>query len=280
MKDGKKIILKNPTLQSIRKNFRIIFSFAVDEKLKVLKRLSELAWKNRYINNYSQIDERRRYQLNKEYDDLLDAFHHSILYCSGAICKRSNINKDMVYDVYYKRWFCEECYQDMQETTDPKRWFNESIMVNKNAEKPCNMLKWCPYGGLVEAFRIRKSITKYTCEVFGHDCPVFYISEKVIEKSLNKPKFNEELINEAKRIRFKHLKKYFRPEFEKPCRPLNYCPYGVISLVSKKRNVNTEYTCKLFGFDCPVFYKAEYASEKFEKKIRSEMRKDLKEFFL
>ncbi|TKJ19803.1 MAG: hypothetical protein CEE43_14470 [Promethearchaeota archaeon Loki_b32] len=236
-----------------------------------------MAWKNRLINEYTKLDEKRRGQLNREYNELLTAFHHSILCCR---CKGDDTMKNMVYIAQYEGWFCEECYNDIQETTDPKRWFNESIMVDENAEKPCYILKWCPYGGLVEAFRIRREISRYTCQVFGHDCPVFYISEKVIEKSLNRPKFNEELRNEAKRIRFKHLKKYFRPEFEKPCILLKYCPYGVISLVSKKRNVYNEFTCKLFGFDCPVFYKAEYASEKLEKEIKADISKDLKDFLI
>ena len=154
------------------------------------------------------------------------------------------------------------------------------IELDENAKKPCHTLDWCPYGGLVEAFRIRKEITNYTCEVFGHDCPVFYISQIVVEGSFDSPEFNDQLISEAKRIRFKHLKKYLRPEFEKPCTLLNYCPYGVMCLVSKKREKYSEYTCKLFGFDCPVFYKAEYTSEKLEKKIKKDMVKDLKGFLL
>jgi len=277
MKDGRKIVITDPRLLNIRKNFRIIFRKAVEERLKTLRNLKNLAWKNRLINGYTQLDEKRRGQLNREYNELLTAFHHSILCCR---CKGDDTMKNMVYIAQYEGWFCEDCYDDMQETTDPKRWFNESIMVDENAEKPCYVLNWCPYGGLVEAFRIRREISRHTCQVFGHDCPVFYISEKVIEKSLNRPKFNEELRNEAKRIRFKHLKKYFRPEFEKPCKLLNYCPYGVISLVSKTRSVDNEFTCKLFGFDCPVFYKAEYASEELEKKIKSDMSKDLKDFLL
>ena len=278
MKDGRKIVITDPRLLNIRKNFRIIFKKAVEERLKTLRNLKNLAWKNRLINGYTKLDEKRRGQLNREYNELLTAFHHSILCCR---CKKGDDTmKNMVYIAQYEGWFCEECYNDMQETTDPKNWFNESIMVDENAKKPCYVLNWCPYGGLVEAFRIRREISRYTCQVFGHDCPVFYISEKVIEKSLTRPKFSEELKNEAKRIRFKHLKKYLRPEFEKPCKLLNYCPYGVICLTSKKREVDSEFTCKFFGFDCPVFYKAEYASEELEKKIKSDMSKDLKDFLL
>ena len=279
MKDGRKIVITDPRLLNIRKNFRIIFKKAVEERLRTLRKLKNLAWKNRLINEYTKLDEKRRGQLNREYNELLTVFHHSILCCYGG-CKGDDSDKNMVYDFQYKGWFCEVCYDNMQNSLDPKRWFNESVMVDKNAEKPCYVLNWCPYGGLVEAFRIRKGITKYTCQVFRHDCPVFYISEEIDEESINNPEFNEALLNEAKRIRFKHLKKYFRSEFEKPCKLLNYCPYGVISLVSKKRNIDTEFTCKLFGFDCPVFYKAEYASEELERKIKSDMSKDLKDFLL
>ena len=279
MKDGKRIIIQNEKLRLIRKNFRSLFSNAVRERLRELNILLQLAWKNRNINGYSAIDERRRGQLNKEYNELLTTYHHSILYCYGG-CKNKDPAKNMVYDAQYGGWFCVECYDDMQNSIDPKRWFNESIMVDESMRKPCYTLDWCPYGGLVEAFRIRKEITRFTCKVFGHDCPVFYISQKVVETSNNKPEYSPQLLHEAKRIRFKHLKKYLRPEFEKPCKLLKFCPYGVISLVSKKREVDSEFTCKLFGFDCPVFYKAEYASEKLEKKIKKDMVKDVKEFFL
>jgi len=161
MKDGKKIAITRPRLLAIRKNFRIIFISAVEERLKDLRRSKNLAWKNRFISEYTEIAEKRRQLLNADYNKLLANFHHSILYCSGG-CKGDGLNKNMVYIAQYNGWFCEECYNDMQETTDPKRWFNESIMVDENAEKPCYVLNWCPYGGLVEAFRIRKEISRYT----------------------------------------------------------------------------------------------------------------------
>ncbi|MFX0004943.1 MAG: hypothetical protein ACFE9C_00020 [Candidatus Hodarchaeota archaeon] len=47
--------------------------------------------------------------------------------------------------------------------------------------------------------------------------------------------------------------------------------------VDEKRMTNA---CKLFGIDFPVFYNAEYTSEKREKKIKEDMGKHLKEFFL
>ncbi|MFW9878084.1 MAG: hypothetical protein ACFFG0_33810 [Candidatus Thorarchaeota archaeon] len=83
--------------------------------------------------------------INKEYNELLIAFHHSIFYCAGG-CKGHDSDKNMVYVAQYGGWFCEECYEDMQSSLDPKRWFNESIMADENAEKPCYVLNWCPYG--------------------------------------------------------------------------------------------------------------------------------------
>jgi len=277
MKDGRKIVIKHESLKNIRKNLRRMLSLVIEKRLKNISKSSEMAWKNRYFNGYSPIDEKRRIQLNKEYNDLLNTYHHSILHCSG-FCKGDISDKDMIYDSYYDRWFCEDCYHDMQENLDPKRWFNKGIIVNDNAKKPCYNLNWCPYGGLTEAFRIRRKQTKYTCKIFGHDCPVFYISEEITEDSKKFPE--QKLSDTVERIRFRHLSKYLRPEFFKPCHELKMCPYGFLCTISKTRNNPNEYTCKLFEKDCPVFYKAEYASENFDKKINSEMSKDLKNFLL
>jgi hypothetical protein len=61
-------------------------------------------------------------------------------------------------------------------------------------EKPCDVLDYCPYGRLVEFFPLHgvvPAITKQSewmqgleprdgadaCDVFGHDCPVFFCAE-------------------------------------------------------------------------------------------------------
>ena len=59
---------------------------------------------------------------------------------------------------------------------------NTTYIIDRNAIKPCSILQYCPYGILVEAFRIRHSLkngSKYSCELFGHDCPIFYLVEYV-----------------------------------------------------------------------------------------------------
>jgi len=60
-------------------------------------------------------------------------------------------------------------------------WVNNHTILKSNLtkEKPCHTLGWCPYGQLVELFWLRyESDKKFSCEVFGHDCPVFYHAEE------------------------------------------------------------------------------------------------------
>jgi hypothetical protein len=62
---------------------------------------------------------------------------------------------------------------------------------------PCNKLGYCPYGCLVEYFPcegdemswngihldwIKPLKNAKECPSFGHDCPVFYVSEKLVRK--------------------------------------------------------------------------------------------------
>jgi hypothetical protein len=49
-------------------------------------------------------------------------------------------------------------------------------------EKPCHKLGFCPYGSLVEEFPLdTERPTMISCEVFGHNCPVFYCAEDLSE---------------------------------------------------------------------------------------------------
>jgi len=80
------------------------------------------------------------------------------------------------------------------------KWLNNKnrIWKPKDVEKPCQKCGLCPYGQLVEDFPLHpefegqdlnklakegKIDTGYNCKVFGHDCPVFYLAEKVTEKA-------------------------------------------------------------------------------------------------
>ncbi|MGQ8871155.1 HNH endonuclease [Paenibacillus sp. TSA_86.1] len=47
--------------------------------------------------------------------------------------------------------------------------------------KPCWELKYCPYGPIVEDFPLKKDRDDHSCRIFGHDCPVFYVSEPLTE---------------------------------------------------------------------------------------------------
>lgn len=47
--------------------------------------------------------------------------------------------------------------------------------------KPCWELKYCPYGILVEDFPLKAKSDDYSCRIYGHDCPVFSVSEPFTE---------------------------------------------------------------------------------------------------
>ena len=67
-------------------------------------------------------------------------------------------------------------------------WTNNRKIIpdNLTKEKPCHILGFCPYGAMVEAFELRpKNDPKISCNLFGHDCPVFYNAEDLTE---DKPK--------------------------------------------------------------------------------------------
>ena len=63
------------------------------------------------------------------------------------------------------------------------QWLNNHTKRFKPTEiqKPCHQCGFCPYGQLVEEFPIGPKRTEYSCEVFGHDCPVYYHAEFMIE---------------------------------------------------------------------------------------------------
>ena len=48
--------------------------------------------------------------------------------------------------------------------------------------KPCHILKYCPYGPLVENFPLSDPRNEKSCKVFGHDCPVFTHAESLTEQ--------------------------------------------------------------------------------------------------
>lgn len=53
-------------------------------------------------------------------------------------------------------------------------------------DKPCKILGYCPYGILVEDFPLKENRDDKSCNVFGHQCPVFYIAEGICNKEARK----------------------------------------------------------------------------------------------
>lgn len=57
-------------------------------------------------------------------------------------------------------------------------WLNTTRVRARRLSKPCNKLKYCPYGQLVEEYPVKKK-SSLSCPVFGHDCPAHYLAAKV-----------------------------------------------------------------------------------------------------
>ena len=67
-------------------------------------------------------------------------------------------------------------------------WLNNKKIIKSNLkkDKPCHKLGYCPYGCLVEEFPIKMKSNKISCDLFGHDCPMFYHAEDVSEQDKHK----------------------------------------------------------------------------------------------
>lgn len=65
-------------------------------------------------------------------------------------------------------------------------WTNTEKPLKSNFKKirPCHELGYCPYGAMVEAFPLVHG--KFSCAVFGHDCPMYYNAEDLTEFGLRK----------------------------------------------------------------------------------------------
>lgn len=57
---------------------------------------------------------------------------------------------------------------------------NKKLRKDKNLQKPCYVLEFCPYGPLVEEMEFEP--IKQSCAVFGHICPVFKCAEVFTEE--------------------------------------------------------------------------------------------------
>lgn len=145
-------------------------------------------------------------------------------------------------------------------------WFNNGSIVHEDLKKPCHLLGYCPYDGIAEAFWARLEDSKFTCTAFGHDCPVFYISERVKEDSKGIPRKNKKLFDDVERLKLskRKMKLYHPPDyaFTKPCYKLNFCPYGSFAQHYTSEEGKSDYRCDLYKKECPIFYFGFSASDK------------------
>ena len=81
---------------------------------------------------------------------------------------------------------------------------NTEKKIWDNAVKPCILLMFCPYGNLIDEFP--KSNNQKTCEVMGHDCPVFYYASPVVEGDGEKKVTQQEFDDFFKEIELKYKK--------------------------------------------------------------------------
>ena len=230
-----------PQLVKIRTAFRTVLDLAITDRLRELLELLDS----------SIISEQEKAQIRLEYNSLRISCQTSILHCSGT-CK-DFLFKDMVYSDITKSWFCKECYSEIIEG-DGSWGFNNGNIITKKYSKPCLALKYCPYGYLVESFSTRLIPQEATCEIFGHDCPVYYLPIDCIENSRIIPTNEKFPIELFKHIRIRQRKNYLRYLKEKPCKKLEYCPYGFLTLKMKKKKDLETLNCKLFNRPCPIFF--------------------------
>jgi len=113
MKKKKTIILKDPQLQKIRNNLRILW----------------IRWKSRQWNQLHDIYDKIHFDENRNIRDLdteerqqvkdlrsrMNELDHIVNYsiCKCTVCSASD--KDMTYNPEQHRWFCVDCYQQLQE---------------------------------------------------------------------------------------------------------------------------------------------------------------------
>lgn len=62
---------------------------------------------------------------------------------------------------------------------------NTRAVVNPEAGRPCETLPGCPYGALVELFPLEDPGGAWSCPVFGHNCPVYYVAEPLDGEELD-----------------------------------------------------------------------------------------------
>lgn len=256
MKHGRIISIKNPKLRKIRNNLRQLFIEVYRRELSKSRnranRITKLS-----EGDTSSLDIKKLRELNKQQNEL-----GFILKRSTCICGMCRVqNEDIVWHAGWGEWWCLKCFKDEEEQIDPKDKFNKGVIVYGNAEKPCHTLGWCPYGTLVECFRLRNLDSKFTCLVYDHDCPVYYLSQQISEHSTIKPTIDNKLKDNLRNCTGFNDQYVKLHSIEKPCHILGWCPYGTLGDDIYIRELDYKYGCKILPHDCPVFYHAELLKE-------------------
>lgn len=259
MKHGRIISIKNAELRKIRNNFRNLFKAATLVKHNLLReKANEI--RKKIEGALPSKDLKVIRELNKQQSKLRNLLKSSI--CTCGMCGADDV--DMVWHAGWGEWWCLKCFREEEEAIDPREKFNKGVIVHENAEKPCHTLQWCPYGNLAESFRLRNLYSKYTCLVFDHDCPSFYVSEQVTEFSFKEPIKSEKLVDKLRNCEGFNDQKISVHNIEKPCHLYGWCPYGSLGDEFFIRELDYKYGCKIYPHDCPVFYHAESLREKVE----------------
>lgn len=111
MRDRRAIIIKNPKLQKVRNNLRIILMKAVTQKLieflherKKIEVTTDEVYKS--IRDLSP-DELKRFRHLQDQENILSDFANRSI-CTCMTC--GSPDRDMVYNKAYDAWYCTECY--------------------------------------------------------------------------------------------------------------------------------------------------------------------------
>lgn len=133
MKNKRAIIIKSPKLQKIRNNFRDLFyQSAASRRKKIQGKIKGLLLRDdgsrKTIDDLSSKELELFRDLQVQENDITDIINRSILSC--VTC--GNGVRDMVYNKFYKAWYCTSCYSLEQITARERARLKEP---NSHREK-------------------------------------------------------------------------------------------------------------------------------------------------
>ncbi len=114
MKKSKKIVIGNPLLQRIRNNFRLVLVLESNRRLELIadKRLAIEQGSDGKIRDLSAEEKKEVLELCTFSSYLSELLRSSICVC--GMCPATD--KDMEYNPTLKRWYCLNCFKDLQST--------------------------------------------------------------------------------------------------------------------------------------------------------------------